>query len=85
MQILRKSLLYTYYMDECDRNQYFKCKYYVNDSEWPILPASQLFQSFPIKVVQNDSEWSIPPISPNFTCFATFQSFPTDVVQNDSD
>ena len=33
-----------------------------NDSEQPILPNSQLFQSFPTEVVQNDSEW---PISPN--------------------
>ena len=82
MQILRKSLLYTHYMDECDRNHYFKCKYYVNDSEWPILPASQLFQSFPTKVAQDDLEWSIPPISP---VLQLFQSFPSDVVQNDSD
>ena len=25
-----------------------------NDSEWPIFPDSQLFQSFPTKVAQND-------------------------------
>ena len=30
-----------------------------NDSEWPILPDSQLFQSFLTKVTQNDSEWPI--------------------------
>ena len=33
-----------------------------NDLEWPNLPDSQLFQSFPTKVAQNDSE---QPISPN--------------------
>ena len=27
-----------------------------NDSEQPILPNSQLFQSFPTEVAQNDSE-----------------------------
>ena len=33
-----------------------------NDSEQPILPDSQLFQSFPTKVAQNDSEQPICPI-----------------------
>ena len=42
-----------------------------NDSEWPILPNLQLFQSFPNKVAQNDSEW---PILPDLQFF---QSFPT--------
>ena len=48
-----------------------------NDSEWPILPNLQLFQSFPTEVAQNDSEW---PILPNSQLF---QSFPTEVAQND--
>ena len=48
-----------------------------NDSEWPILPDSQLFQSFPTKVAQNESEW---PILLNSQLF---QSFPTEVAQND--
>ena len=48
-----------------------------NDSEWPILPNSQLFQSFPTEVAQNDLEW---PILPNLQLF---QSFPTKVAQND--
>ena len=34
-----------------------------NDSKQPILPSSQLFQSFPTKVAQNDSEWPISPDS----------------------
>ena len=42
-----------------------------NDSEQPILPNSQLFQSFPTEVAQNDLE---QPISPNSQLF---QSFPT--------
>ena len=50
-----------------------------NDSEWPVLPDSHLFQSFPIEVAQNDSE---PPISPNLQLF---QSFPTEAAQNDSE
>ena len=50
-----------------------------NDSEQPILPNSQLFQSFPTKVAQNDSE---QPISPNSQLF---WSFPTEVAQNDSE
>ena len=37
-----------------------------NDLEWPILPDSQLFQSFPTKVAQNDSEWPISPDSQLF-------------------
>ena len=49
-----------------------------NDSEWPILPNLQLFQSFPSKVTQNDSEWLILPD------LQLFQSFPTEVAQNDS-
>ena len=53
-------------MDESDKNHYLKCKYYVNDSEWPILPVSQLFQSFATKAVQNDSEQPISPISQLF-------------------
>ena len=48
-----------------------------NDPEQPILPNSELFQSFPTKVVQNDSE---QPISPDSQLF---QSFPTEVAQND--
>ena len=48
-----------------------------NDLEQPILPNSQLFQSFPTKVAQNDSEWPISPDS------QLFQSFPTEVAQND--
>ena len=48
-----------------------------NDSEWPISPDLQLFQSFPTKVAQNDSEWVISPYS------QLFQSFPTEVAQND--
>ena len=47
-----------------------------NDSERPILPDSQLFQSFPTKVAQNDSEWPILPDS------QLFQSFPIEVAQN---
>ena len=49
----------------------------VADSEQPILPDSQLFQSFATEVAQNDSEW---PISPDLQLF---QSFPTEVAQND--
>ena len=49
-----------------------------NDSEWPILPDSQLFRSFPTEVTQNDLEW---PISPNSQLF---QSFFTKVAENDS-
>ena len=64
-------------MDESDKNHYFKCKHYINDLEWPILPNSQLFQSFPTKVAQNDSEW---PILPNLQLFL---SFPTEAAQND--
>ena len=45
-----------------------------NDSEQPILPDSQLFQSFPTEVAQNDLE---QPISPDLQLF---QSFPTEVV-----
>ena len=44
-----------------------------NDSEQPILPNSQFFQSFPTEVIQNDSEWPISPDS------QLFQSFPTEV------
>ena len=47
-----------------------------NDSEWPILSDSQLFQSFPTEVAQNDSE---QPILPNSQLF---QSFPTTVAQD---
>ena len=50
-----------------------------NDSEWPILPDSQLFQSFPTKVAQNGSE---QPILSNLQLF---QFFPTEVAQNDSE
>ena len=32
-----------------------------NDSEWPILPDSQLFQYFATKVAQNDLKWPIFP------------------------
>ena len=46
--------------------------------KWPILPDSQLFQSFPTKVAQDNSEW---PILHNLQLF---QSFPTEVAQNDS-
>ena len=42
-----------------------------NDSEQPILPNSQLFQSFPTKVAQNDLE---QPILPDLQLF---QYFPT--------
>ena len=45
-----------------------------NDSEQPILPNLQFFQSFPTEVAQNDSEW---PILPDLQLF---QSFPTEVV-----
>ena len=48
-----------------------------NDSEWPISPNLQLFQSFFTEVAQNDSEW---PISLNSQLF---KSFPTEVAQND--
>ena len=48
-----------------------------NDSEWPISPNSQLFQTFPTKVAQNDLK---QPISPDSQLF---QSFPTEVAQND--
>ena len=48
-----------------------------NDLEWPILPDSQFFQSFPTKVAQNDSEWPILSDS------QLFQFFPTKVAQND--
>ena len=34
-----------------------------NDSEQPILPDSQLCQSFPTGVAQNDLEWPILPDS----------------------
>ena len=58
------------------------------DSEWPILPNSQLFQSFPTKVVH---------FSPNFKIFVLgggyigqfsqilqlLKSFPTEAAQND--
>ena len=66
-------------MDESDRNHYFKCKCHVNDSEWSILPVSQLFQSFPTEAVQDDSEWPISPVS------QLFQSFPIELAQNDSE
>ena len=42
-----------------------------NDLEQPILPNSQLFQSFPTEVAQNDLE---QPILPDLQLF---QSFPT--------
>ena len=45
----------------------------------PILPDSQLFQSFSTEVAKNDSEW---PILPNSQLF---QSFPTKVAQKDSE
>ena len=48
-----------------------------NDLEQPILPNSQLFQSFPTEVAQNDSEELILPD------LQLFQSFPTKVAQND--
>ena len=48
-----------------------------NDSQWPISPDLQLFQSIPTEVAQNDSEWPILPDS------QVFQSFPTEVAQND--
>ena len=48
-----------------------------NDSEQPILPDLQFFQSFPTKVAQNDSEWPILSDS------QLFQFFPTKVAQND--
>ena len=47
-------------------------------SEWPILPDSQLFQSFSTEVAQNDLE---QPILPNPQLF---QSFFAEVAQNDS-
>ena len=50
-----------------------------SDSEWPISPVLQLFQSFPTEIVQNDSE---QPISPDFQLF---QSFPIELAQNDSE
>ena len=50
-----------------------------NDLEQPILPNSQLFQSFPTEVTQIDLE---QPISPDSQLF---QSFPTEVAQNDSE
>ena len=50
-----------------------------NDSEWPISPNLQLFQSLPTKVAQNDWE---RPILPDLQLF---QSFPTKVAQNDSE
>ena len=49
-----------------------------NDSEWPILPDSQLFQSFSTEVAQNDLE---QPVLPNPQLF---QSFFAEVAQNDS-
>ena len=50
-----------------------------NDSEWPISPDLQLFQSFPTEVAQNDSEWPVLPDS------QLFQSFAIEVAQNDSE
>ena len=47
-----------------------------NNLEHPILPDSQLFQSFPTEVAQNDSISSDSQL---------FQSFPTKVAQNDSE
>ena len=44
-----------------------------NDSERPISPDSQLFQSFPTKVAQNDLE------QPNLPDLQLSQSFPTEV------
>ena len=37
-----------------------------NDSEQPILPYLEIFQSFLTEVVQNDLEW---PISPDLLLF----------------
>ena len=50
-----------------------------NDLEQPILPNSQLFQSFSTEVAHNDSKWTILPNS------QLIQSFPTEVAQNDSE
>ena len=50
-----------------------------NESEQPILPNLQLFQSFPTEVTQNDLEW---PILPDLQLF---QSFCTEAAQNDSE
>ena len=49
-----------------------------NDSEWPISPDLQLFQSFPTEVAQND-------LNGEFAQFATFPIFSTEVAQNDSE
>ena len=54
----------------------FSNKVAQNDSEWLILPDSQLFQSFLTEVAQNVLEWPILP------CLQLFQSFPTEVTQN---
>ena len=47
-----------------------------NDSEWPILTDSQLFQSFPTEVAHIDSEWPI------LNDLQPLQSFPTEVARN---
>ena len=58
----------------------FPIKVAQNDSEWPISPDLQLFQSFPTEVAtevaQNDLEW---PILPDLQLF---QSFPIKVAWN---
>ena len=48
-----------------------------NDSEQPITPDLQLFQSFPTEVVHNDLEWPISCDS------QLFQSLSTKAAQND--
>ena len=50
-----------------------------NDPKQPILPNSELFQSFPTEVVQNDLEQL------NLPDLQLSQSFPTEVAQNDSE
>ena len=42
-----------------------------NDSEWPISPDSQLYQSLPTGMAQNDLEWPILPDSQLFQSFLT--------------
>ena len=53
--------------------QSFPIKVAQNDTQWPMLPNYQLFQTFPTEVA-----WK--PISPDLQLF---QSFPIEVAQND--
>ena len=52
-----------------------KIKVAQNDSEWPILPDSQLFPPRWLRMTRNGQ----------FARFTTFQSIPNEVAQNDSE